>query len=731
MKTLRQIKEELEIPAIGQTLSRDLMPQIDSAFLKYLKSKDISYTKEQLNTADLKSTQSEFDDMKILSLMSNNDTDPIFVSNDNYVLDGHHRWIADHNTDGKTDAYVIDLPILELLRVAKEYESMLKEEVTHKDFGPMMDAFVSFASDKLGIKSLPKINYKNDDEQGEQPSFGGYNPSSNEIIICTKNRHPMDVFRTLAHELVHHKQNEDGRIKDVSKEGSTGHPIEDEANSLAGRLMRWFGKANPDKFALSHIVEEKLNTEGSLHKWFQSKSSDGKRGWVQIGGKYHGKPCARQPGQTSTPKCRSSDEASRMTKDEIKYAVAKKRREDPNQPKKTGGAKPTRVATYKEKNMNEEKDIKGKGSGKKDSCYHKVKARYDVWPSAYASGALVKCRKVGADNWGKKSVDEEFAQLDESRRMSFKAKREAGIIGKSPSREKFEAMRKELLYGHTPEGKAKKAMPKMSVEEKDELAHKHFGDLIEKVNRSSHDPSAPINTTNLPESVKALMRAAHYHFREGIKIANEGIKYDKPDSEGRNSTFERGKRMISVAAHAIEKYVGPQYKSLMVDNKTQHIFKQLAEPRDRITEGSRVMAKRLKDILFESNTDEDPFSSRELESGRAAEARAKANVADSEVKQISDFNNMVEILAAHLEKHTPGSEFTQTHHARLLRAVRRAIRAGAREHKKLEGELIDRRLGVFPPSITKPFKKGRFRLVVPGRKPKTVPGSLRKPWSNK
>ena len=41
--------------------------------------------------------------------------------------------------------------------------------------------------------------------------------------------------------------------------------------------------------------------------------------------------------------------------------------------------------------------------GKKDACYHKVKARYDVWPSAYASGALVKCRKVGAANWGNKS----------------------------------------------------------------------------------------------------------------------------------------------------------------------------------------------------------------------------------------------------------------------------------------------------------------------------------------
>jgi hypothetical protein len=38
----------------------------------------------------------------------------------------------------------------------------------------------------------------------------------------------------------------------------------------------------------------------------------------------------------------------------------------------------------------------------KDACYHKVKSRYSVWPSAYASGSLVQCRKVGAKNWGKK-----------------------------------------------------------------------------------------------------------------------------------------------------------------------------------------------------------------------------------------------------------------------------------------------------------------------------------------
>lgn len=63
------------------------------------------------------------------------------------------------------------------------------------------------------------------------------------------------------------------------------------------------------------------------------------------------------------------------------------------------------------------KKKKKKSKGKKDACYHKVRSRYDVWPSAYASGALVKCRKVGAKNWGNKSkknesLNEEFSKHD-------------------------------------------------------------------------------------------------------------------------------------------------------------------------------------------------------------------------------------------------------------------------------------------------------------------------------
>ena len=67
----------------------------------------------------------------------------------------------------------------------------------------------------------------------------------------------------------------------------------------------------------------------------------------------------------------------------------------------------TEIKKIRESQMMTEAQFDEK-AGKKDKCYHKVKARYDVWPSAYASGALVKWRKVGAKNWGNKSKKEGY-----------------------------------------------------------------------------------------------------------------------------------------------------------------------------------------------------------------------------------------------------------------------------------------------------------------------------------
>jgi len=69
--------------------------------------------------------------------------------------------------------------------------------------------------------------------------------------------------------------------------------------------------------------------------------------------------------------------------------------------------------------IEEGKKKKKKKKKKKDACYYKVRSRYDVWPSAYASGALVKCRKVGAKNWGN-STDESENKLEEEWSEKYK-----------------------------------------------------------------------------------------------------------------------------------------------------------------------------------------------------------------------------------------------------------------------------------------------------------------------
>ena len=198
-----------------------------------------------------------------------------------------------------------------------------------------------------------------------------------------------------------------------------------------------------------------VNEEG-LRDWFgKSKSKDGKKGWVNV---VTGGTCASDKPGEGTPKCVSSAKRASMTKAERLSAQRRKKKADPGQQQKTGAAKPTYVSTdpkkkmkegvedinaggrrdamrdafndmrntkydptagkkrgkklldrligvppVAEENVTEAKDKKGKGSGTKDACYHKVKSRYSVWPSAYASGALVKCRKVGAAKWGNKS----------------------------------------------------------------------------------------------------------------------------------------------------------------------------------------------------------------------------------------------------------------------------------------------------------------------------------------
>ena len=85
-----------------------------------------------------------------------------------------------------------------------------------------------------------------------------------------------------------------------------------------------------------------------------------------------------------------------------------------------------------------------KKKGKRDACYHKVKSRYKIWPSAYASGALVKCRKVGAKNWGNKSKKNESLNEEFKPHMMYNPK-----TGKSEKANKKEDHERLAKQGYT------------------------------------------------------------------------------------------------------------------------------------------------------------------------------------------------------------------------------------------------------------------------------------------
>jgi hypothetical protein len=131
---------------------------------------------------------------------------------------------------------------------------LLTEGLEKKDTYPILLDFIRFAAKDLELNTLPKFDFVFDStESMERKSFGGYQPGNEHITITVTNRHIMDVCRTLAHELVHYKQDLDNELED-DEAGATGSPQENDANARAAVIMRNFGKAFPDMFGKESIA---------------------------------------------------------------------------------------------------------------------------------------------------------------------------------------------------------------------------------------------------------------------------------------------------------------------------------------------------------------------------------------------------------------------------------------------------------------------------------------------
>jgi hypothetical protein len=124
-------------------------------------------------------------------------------------------------------------------------KELLTEGLTKKDTFSILHDFIKFAAEHLELKSLPKFDFKFDTKRSvEHHSFGGY--GGEHINITVVNRHIMDVCRTLAHELVHYRQDLNNELDHNS--GETGSPEENEANAEAAVIMRNWGKLHPELF---------------------------------------------------------------------------------------------------------------------------------------------------------------------------------------------------------------------------------------------------------------------------------------------------------------------------------------------------------------------------------------------------------------------------------------------------------------------------------------------------
>jgi len=119
-----------------------------------------------------------------------------------------------------------------------------KERISTKT---ILADFVKFCSEQLGLEKSPAIQLRRDPQwSARNKTFGRFNTETGALEVSIGNRHVMDVLRTVAHELVHQRQSEVEDMPDTS--GETGSKYENQANSLAGVLMRDYAELHPEHF---------------------------------------------------------------------------------------------------------------------------------------------------------------------------------------------------------------------------------------------------------------------------------------------------------------------------------------------------------------------------------------------------------------------------------------------------------------------------------------------------
>lgn len=130
---------------------------------------------------------------------------------------------------------------------------LIAEGLDHKNFENIVHTFLLFAKKEIGIKQVPKITFVDNPKFAKKiAAFGQI--ENNKIVVQVQNRQIMDILRTVAHELVHYHQHQRGSYGS----GIAGSPNENQANQIAGTIVRKFGEKYPNMFTLSSVNEMKI-----------------------------------------------------------------------------------------------------------------------------------------------------------------------------------------------------------------------------------------------------------------------------------------------------------------------------------------------------------------------------------------------------------------------------------------------------------------------------------------
>lgn len=177
-----------------------------------------------------------------------------------------HKWAVDKETGKETRVKPgAHLPRGKKWGRTAGFKEWIKEEVLleKKKVADAIEDFTQFAKLHLNLDSLPQIDLNYDLEAAENfGAFGGYYPEEQRIELNVAGRHTMDILRTLAHELVHYRQ---GTLEPLPEDaGDTGSPYENEANALAGVIMREYGKQNTHMFSENFMDGRNPEDKGDM-----------------------------------------------------------------------------------------------------------------------------------------------------------------------------------------------------------------------------------------------------------------------------------------------------------------------------------------------------------------------------------------------------------------------------------------------------------------------------------